>query len=302
MRVLRPSHLALFLAVLAAACTSKQDSPASTSGALGPPPPASLDTCAAVATLYPPERMTNTAVRDELIGTLWARRDGGMGSIHGPPNKWRRNTDLRIGANEAGVTVNYEETHESTNEKASTKVWSEDCQLCGEVLVCDQQVWALSLRTNMPPSGNELRILDTQGIVELGDNDLYLIRHGHEIHLEFGADPRSAPSGPLNIRIRKLEAGAEAVEKSTTFTSEKMTMSYDGRTVDVELPGEVDGISIDYRPDRAPQATGNGVKANKMRRDLYEYETLKRNPQLTDQPKSLEISEAEAKAFQPLDD
>lgn len=301
MRDLGPDCLAFSLVLSLAACTAKQD-PGSSGGegkapASTPPDAAALDTCAAAATLYPRARMTDTTVKDELLGKLWARRDGGMGSPHGPPMKWRRNTDLRFAARETGVSVSYEETLESTGEEPGVKAWSEDCQICGEVLVCGQQVWALGLRTNMPPSGNELRVLDTAGILELGDHDLYLIRHGHEIHLGFGADPLTTKEGPLKIRIRKLEAGAEVVEESTTFESEKMIMSYEGRTVRVELPGEVEGIRIDYRPDRGPEGAGYGTDTSKLRSTLYEFETLKRNPQLTDQPKSLEISEDEAEGF-----
>ena len=295
MRDLRPSHLALSLALLAAACTKGDP-------ALGPPSPASLATCSAVATLYPRARMSDTAIRDELIAKLWARRDGGMGPIHGPPEKWRRNTDLRFAGGTAGVTLSYEETHEATGKEPATKAWSEDCQICGEVLVCGQQAWALRLRTNAPPSGNELRILDTQGVLELGDHDLYLIRDGHEIYLDFEADPRTTSTGALNISVRKLEAGAERIGASTRFETKDMVMSYGGRSVMVELPGDLDRIKIDYPPERPPAVTGNGVEANRMRRDLYEYETLKRNPQLTDQPKSLELSDSEAKGFQPLDD
>ena len=293
--------IALFGLVLGG-CSPKEEGKSSpeqsASGRAGKPAPMTqpaIDACAAVATLYPKERMSDTTTRDAVVGKLWAHRDGGLGSPHGPPEKWRRNTDLRFEPAGDVIEMTYEETVESTNEAPSTTKLDKDCQICGEVLVCEQQVWALATRTNNPPKGSPLDLLDSAAILELGDDDLYLIRHGHEVHLGFGADPRTNESGSLEIRVRKLEAGAKVVTESTTFTSEEMAAGYAGRTVKIELPG-ADGIRIEYRPERGPGGAGYGTDTT-IRSSLFEMESLKRNPQLMKQPKSLEIAE-DAAGFQ----
>ncbi|EDM74240.1 hypothetical protein PPSIR1_41104 [Plesiocystis pacifica SIR-1] len=289
MRVREALCLAVSLSAAIGACTKASPPPGLSAEA--------IEHCATAAQLYPRARMADTTVRTELVEHAWARRDGGLGSPHGPPMKWRRSTDLSFALEGDAVFVKNEERFEETGNETGIERWSERCQVCGQVLVCDQQVWAIGLRTNQPPKGEDLRLLDTAGILELDDHDLYLIRHGHEVYLDFGADPRTTPDGPLTIRVRKLEAGAEIVEESTRFTSEEMAAGYAGRTVKVELPGVGKGIRVEYRPGRGPGGAGYGTDTSKLRSTLYELESLERNPQLMKQPKSLDISEDEAKGF-----
>lgn len=251
-----------------------------------------IEACAAVATLYPVERLADAATRTAVVGKHWARRDGGRGSMHGPPELWRRNNDLRLEPSERGVALTYEVLLESTNAEAQTTKLAKDCHLCGEVLVCDHLVWVLSTRTNDPPNGRPLELLDLDTIAELGDHDLYLVRHGHEIHLDFGADPRTTAAGPLQIRMRKLEKGAPVTTQATTYVAEPMGAG--GCTVRLDLPG-TDGIRLDLRPDRGPDGGGFGTDPT-FESPLYELESLTRNPQLMDQPASLELP-ADAPGF-----
>lgn len=253
-----------------------------------------LEACAAVATLYPAERLAGSATRAAVVGKHWARRDGGRGSMHGPPKLWRRNDDLRLEPSEHGVALTYEVLVESTNEEAQTTKLAKDCHLCGEVLVCDQHVWVVSTGTNDPPDGRPLEWLVLDTIAELGDHDLYLVRHGHEIHLDFGADPRTTARGPLEIRVRKLEKGAPVTTQSTTYVAEPMGGLGGYNSVRLDLPG-TDGIRLDFRPDRGPDGGGFGTDPT-FESPLYEMESLTRNPQLMDQPASLELP-ADAPGF-----
>lgn len=255
---------------------------------------AAIDACAAAATLYPVERLTRTDTGDAVVAKHWARRDGGQGSMHGPPQLWRRSTDLRLERAEGAIAMSYEVVLESSNEGPKTTKIAKSCQICDRLLVCDQAVWVLSTHTNDPPNGSPLDVLAMDAVVELDDHDLYLVRHGHEILLDFGADPRKTSAGTLHIRARKLEKGAAVVTRSTTFAAESMAVGYAGRTVQVELPGG-DGIRIEYRPDRSPSGGGYGTDTT-LEQTLYEMESLRRNPQLMKQPASLEIS-ADAPGF-----
>jgi len=266
-----------------------RDEPAPT-----PPAGSPVDTCAASATLYPRSRMADTSTRDAVVGKQWARREGGPGSMHGPPTLSRRTTDLRLDEREGVIRLTYDQVIESTGEPAQRTHIAQDCQICGAVLVCDQSVWALSTRTTDPPNGAPLHILDTDAALELDDHDLYLIRHGHEVHLDFADDPRTTARGALEIRLRKLERGAPVAAHSTTFTSEQVATGYDGRRVRVDLPG-ADAIRIELLPGRSPDAGGYGVNKT-LEANLYELESLKRNPQLMQQPESLEIA-ADAPGF-----
>ncbi len=254
----------------------------------------SIETCAAGATLYPKARMTDLSTRDAVVGKHWARRDGGQGSMHGPPELWRRSTDLRLELAEGVIRMTYKQAVESSHEDPRTTTIARDCQICGAVLVCDQTVWTLSTHTNAPPNGSPLDVLATDAAIELDDHDLYLIRHGHEVHLDFGADPRTTAQGTLEIRVRKLERGAPVTAESTTFVAEPMAAGYEGRTVKVKLPG-VDAIRLEYRPDRSPDGGGYGTDTT-IEPTLYELESLKRNPQLMKQPESLDIA-ADAPGF-----
>jgi hypothetical protein len=263
-------------------------------GADAPPTPgpaatdrAAIAACAA-ATLYPAERLARTDTRAAVVGKHWARREGGRGSMHGPPELWRRNNDLRLEPAGGAIAMTYEVLLESSNAPPKPTKIARSCQICGELLVCDQSVWVLQTRTNDPPGGSPLEVLAMDAVAELGDHDLYLVRHGHEVYLDFGADPRTAAKGPLEIRVRKLEQGAAATTHATTFVAEPMAAGYAGRTVRVELPG-VDGIRLEYRPDRSPSGGGYGTDTT-LEPTLYEMESLRRNPQLMDQPASLEIA------------
>jgi len=132
-------------------------------------------------------------------------------------------------------------------------------------------------------------VRDTAAIRELRDDDIYLVRHGHEILLEFGGDPRTAKTGPLDISIRKLEAGAEVVKESTTYESDERATNL--HYVKIDLPGDVEGIRLEYRdPERGVGGGGYGTDTQ-LRSPLYEMESLKRNPQLMEQPESLEIDD-----------
>jgi hypothetical protein len=251
-------------------------------------------TCAAGATLYPKARMTDLSTRDAVVGKQWARRDGGQGSMHGPPELWRRNTDLRLEHVEGVIRMTYKTVIESSHEDPRTTTIAKDCQICGAVLVCDQAVWTLATRTNAPPDGDPLEVLAMDAAVELGDHDLYLVRHGHEVYLDFGADPRTTARGTLEIRVRKLERGAPVTAESTTFVAEPMAVGYAGRRVKVTLPG-VDAIGVEFRPDRSPDGGGYGTDTT-IEPTLYELESLKRNPKLMQQPQSLDIA-ADAPGF-----
>jgi len=247
-----------------------------------------LAVCAAAATLYPAERLTRTETRAALAGKHWARREGGQGSMHGPPSLWRRNNDLRLEPSGGAIAMTYEVLIESSGEAPRRTSIANTCQICGELLVCDQTVWVLATHTHDPPNGSPLDVLAMDAVAELGEHDLYLVRHGHEVRLDFGADPRTSPTGPLEIRVRKLEKGAAVTQRATTFTAEPMAAGYAGRTVKIDLPG-VDSIRIEYRPDRPPSGGGYGTDTT-LEPTLYEMESLKRNPQLMKQPASLEIS------------
>lgn len=263
-------------------------------GSETPPERAAIDACAAAATLYPAERLARTDTRAAVVGKHWARRDGGQGSMHGPPQLWRRNTDLRLKQAGGAIAMTYEVLLESSNEDPKTTTIARDCQICGEVLVCDQTVWVLATRTNDPPNGSPLEVLSMDAVAELDDHDLYLVRHGHEVHLDFGADPRTSAGGSLEIRVRKLEKGAAVATRSTRFVAEPTAVGYAGRTVKVELPG-AEAIRIEYRPDRSPDGGGYGTDTT-LEPTLYEMESLKRNPRLMQQPASLEIP-ADAPGF-----
>lgn len=284
--------------LLLAGC-SAQEAPAGGGAATAPVSAAVLtqgvvETCAAGATLYPKARMTDPSIRDAVVGKHWARRDGGQGSMHGPPELWRRSTDLRLEHAEGVVRMTYKQAIESSHEDPRTTTIARDCQICGAVLVCDQSVWTLSTRTHAPPNGSPLDVLATDAAIELDDHDLYLIRHGHEVHLDFAADPRTTAQGTLEIRVRKLERGAPVTAESTTFVAEPMAAGYEGRTVKVKLPG-VDAIRLEFRPDRSPDGGGYGTDTT-IEPTLYELESLKRNPQLMQQPESLDIA-ADAPGF-----
>lgn len=255
-----------------------------------------IEACADVATLYPKPLMSHTALRDEVVGKHWVRRDGGRGSMHGPPMLWRRNTDLTFKEVEGGLEMHYEEMYESTDEEPETKTLDMSCQICGDVMVCDQTVWALDSRTNDPPKGGPLDVLDTAAILELEDHDLYLIRHGHEVFLDFAADPLTTPAGDLIISVRELKAGAEVATETTTYKAEEVAAGFEHRYVRLELPGEVEGIRLEYRPDdRGVAGAGYGTDST-LRPMLFEIENLKKHPDLMDQPKSLEV-EADAPGF-----
>ena len=185
--------------------------------------------------------------------------------------------------------MHYEESHESTNDEKSVTSLDESCQICGEVMVCGEKVWALDARTNQPPKGGPLDLLDTAAILELEDNAVYLIRHEHEVLLEFGADPYTASTGDLKISVRRLQAGAEIVEESTTFESEAMAANL--RYVKIELPGDIEGIRLEYRdPARGVGGAGYGTDTT-IRSPLFEMESLKKHPDLMEQPESLEVSD-----------
>lgn len=311
---MRPSLLSFVCLLSLAACSPKDaangsnpqqepsDRPQSEEGDAGGPGTdadavdgnaAAIEACAAVATLYPRPLLANTETRDRVMSKHWARRDGGRGSMHGPPMLWRRNTDLTFEQSESGLTLRYEELHEASDEEPSTKTIEMDCQICGDVMVCDQTVWALDARTNEPPKGGPLDLLDTAAIIELDGNDLYLIRHGHEILLEFAADPLTTPTGDLIISIRKLAAGAEVVTESTTYTAEEVAPGYEHRYVRLELPGDVEGIRLEYLPDERGVSGGGYGTDSTLRSTLFEMESLKKHPDLMDQPASLEIDDDE---------
>lgn len=247
----------------------------------GPPTASAIETCTASAVLYPSERMSDPTTRDAVLGKHWARRDGGSGSMHGPPELWRRSTDLRLAPVDGVIRMTYEQLLESSHAEPVKTTITKDCQICGDVLVCDQSVWTLATRTNDPPDGSPLHVLAMDAAIALDDHDLYLIRHGHEVYLDFKADPRTTATGALEIRVRKLERGAPVMTRSTSFVAE-------ATRVKIELP-DVDGIGIEFRPGRAPEAGGYGTDMT-IEPSLYEMESLKRNPQLMDQPESLEIA------------
>lgn len=238
--------------------------------------------------------MSDPSTRGAVVGKQWARRDGGQGSMHGPPELWRRSTDLRLEHAEGAIRMTYTALLESSNEAPRTTQVAKDCQICGAVLVCDQAVWALSTRTQDPPNGSPLEVLAMDAAIELDDHDFYLIRHGHEVHLDFAADPRTTARGALEIKVRKLERGAPVTSESTSFVSETMAVGYAGRKVKVQLPG-VDAIGLEFRPDRGPDGGGYGTDTT-LEPTLYELESLKRNPQLMQQPESLRIA-ADAPGF-----
>lgn len=231
--------------------------------------------------------MSNDDTRQAVLGKHWARREGGMGSMHGPPELWRRNVDLHLTERGGGVAMVYEATSEATGRAAETKKIEQDCQICGDVLVCGDSVWVMDVHVNDPPNGKPLEVLDLGAVAEVGDHDLYLVRHGHEVFLDFAVDPRTADKGGLEIHQRKLEPGAAASKQSTTFEPDTMSAGYAGRTVRIDLPG-VDGIRIDLRPDRSPDS-GYGTDTT-LETSLYEMASLQRNPQLMEQPDSLDIA------------
>lgn len=289
----RVRHLSLLGLLLSASCAA----PASPEGAeprATRREGAAIDACAAAATLYPVDRLARTETREAVVAKHWARREGGRGSMHGPPQLWRRSTDLRLEQAEGAIAMSYEVLLESSNEAPKATTIARTCQICDRLLVCDQAVWVLSTHTNEPPNGSPLDVLAMDAVVELGDHDLYLVRHGHEILLDFGADPRTTAAGSLEIRARKLEKGAAVATRATTFASEPMAAGYAGRTVTVELPG-ADAIRIEYRPDRSPSGGGYGTDTT-LESTLYEMDSLRRNPQLMQQPASLEIA-ADAPGF-----
>ncbi len=259
-----------------------------------PPPLAEsvARTCAAGATLYPRARMRDPATRDAVVGKHWARRDGGRGSMHGPPELWRRSNDLRFEPAEGGIRMTYTKLLEVSNEDPKKTTIAKDCQICGAVLVCDQAVWTLATRSHDPPNGAPLEVLAMDAAIELDDHDLYLIRHGHEVLLDFAADPRTTAKGSLEIRVRKLERGAPVTVEATSFVAEPY--GSEGRKVRVQLPG-VDAIGLEFRPDRSPDGGGYGTDTT-IEPTLYEMESLKRNPQLMQQPESLEVA-ADAPGF-----
>jgi hypothetical protein len=277
-------RLAPQLCLLLAGCTV----PAAGGPTAGEASRAAIAACAAAATLYPAERLARTDTATAVVGRHWARREGGRGSMHGPPELWRRNTDLRLERVEDAIAMTYEVLVETSHEAPKTTRIARSCQVCGELLVCDQTVWVLATRTNEPPNGSPLEVLAMDAVAELGDHDLYLVRHGHEVYLDFGADPRTAAKGPLEIRVRKLEQGAAVTTRATTFEAEPMAAGYAGRNVRIELPG-ADGIRLEYRPDRPPSGGGYGTDTT-LEPTLYEMESLQRNPQLMEQPASLAVS------------
>lgn len=254
---------------------------------------AAVEACAAVATLYPRERLGGDEIRNAVVGKHWARRDGGRGSMHGPPMLWRRSNDLQLEARDGKVALTYDVLEEATGKEAAPKKIEKDCQICGEVLVCDQAVWVLSTQINDAPGGTPLDQLSLDAVAEMDHHDLYLVRHGHEILLDFGVDPREATSGSLEIRTRKLEKGAVVTKSATTFTSEPMAPGYGGRSVRIDLPGS-DGIRLDFRPDRRPEG-GYGTDTT-IEPTLHEMTGLKKNPQLMKQPESLDLP-ADAPGF-----
>jgi hypothetical protein len=255
--------------------------------ASGPPSASAIETCAASAMLYPRERMSDSGTRDAVIGKHWARRDGGSGSMHGPPELWRRSTDLRLMPSDGVIRMTYERFLESSRAEPVRTTITKDCQICGDVLVCEQSVWALATRTNDPPDGSPLDVLAMDAAIALDDHDIYLIRHGHEVYLDFKADPRTTATGALEIRVRRLERGAPVITRATSFVVE-------ATRVRIELP-DLEGIGLEFRPGRPPEGGGYGTDTT-LEPSLYEMESLKRNPQLMDQPASLEIA-ADAPGF-----
>ena len=182
----------------------------------------------------------------------------------------------------------YTKTVESTGEAGETTKIEQDCHVCGDLLVCGETVWVLDVHVNDPPRGKPLEVLDLDAVAEVGDHDLDLVRHGHEILLDIAADPRTTSSGGLDIHLRKLAQGAVATKHTTTFESETMSPGYAGRTVRIDLPG-VDGMRLEYRPEQRPDGGGYGTDPT-LATSLYEMESLKQNPQLMEQPESLDIA------------
>ncbi len=189
------------------------------------------------------------------------------------------------------VRLSLEESSEATNEEEQKTSWVKDCQVCGEMVVCsDEEVFSVNVR-EFERDGSVVRVLDVDPVVVLSDRELYLVRHGHEVLLKFGADPTVVDKGSLDISIRKLEKGATVQQTSTTYETTS------AQVVRLELPGDAGGLAIKFRDqDRRPDAGGSG-RSRILRRSLFDYETLKTHPKMMRQPSSLEITENEKAGF-----
>ena len=268
------------LLVAALGCADKQ---------VQPKLPKQVDACAAVATLYPKDRLRDESVLKQLVGRQWSLRDGGVGSMHGPPMKWRRSTDVTFEVVDNAVRVQYQSKYESTGESPEIDSWTKQCQVCGPLLACGDELVTFGVR-EFESKGKMLRVLDPDPVVTVSETDLYMVRYGHEVRLTFGANPLEQSKGPLEIAVRKLEKGAEVQRVSGTYDHEQ------NRGAKVELPGGIGGLRIEFREGRAPDAGGSG-KRGPIRQTLYDYKTLKQFPDRMRQPASLEIKPGEEGAF-----
>lgn len=249
-----------------------------------------VEACAAVARLYPKDKLADDGIQDQVVHRQWSRRDGGPGSIHGPPMKTRITVDLGIRPAGRGVTLTYESKSEATGEAPKVESWTKQCHVCGHVLACGDEAMTIDVR-EVDDNGKLLRVLDSEPVVALSEQDLYLIRHGHEVRLTFGADPREDKTGPLDIAVRKLEEGAPVVRSSVTYENEGP------RGVKVVLPGDIGGFRVEFRgDDRPPFAGGNG-KRGLFAKSLYDFETLIMFPDMMRQPASLDIEPGEEGTF-----
>lgn len=253
----------------------------------------SVDHCKRVAQLYPESELSDTTVRDAVVGRHWAHRDGGIGSLHGPPRKWRRTIDLTFEDDDGQLVGNYADLYESSDEEPVDRGWSRPCSICGNVMACGDETFTVVVREGTWKD-KPFHTLDTDSVLRLDDHDLYLVRYGHEIHLDFDADPYTAQSGELKISMRALEAGAEITRVTTTFNSEALFKGRSERKVFVELPGDVGSFRIEMRgPDRL--YVNRGSKGS-MKGTLYDLEQLRLHPDRMKQPASLEI-DPDAKGF-----
>lgn len=279
--------LGLTLACTTAACASKSDG----SAEVKPNSAAQLAECAEVATLYPQGRRGDAALLRSLVDRQWSRRDGGVGSIHGPPMKWRRSTDLKFVPLPGKVQVSLEETSEATEEDPAKVSWTKDCQVCGDVMICgSDEAFTLGVR-EFERDKSVVRVLDVDPVIELSPTELYMIRYEHEVLLTFGDDPRSVDKGTLSIAVRRLTKDAPVTRQAANYEVEG------ARGVKVELPGNLGGLRIKFRDQgRAPDAGGSG-RSKTLRRSLFDYETLKTHPKMMSQPSSLELTDKEKEGF-----
>jgi hypothetical protein len=249
-----------------------------------------VEACAAVARLYPKDKLADDGIQNQLVHRQWSRRDGGRGSIHGPPMKTRITVDLGIRPAGRGVTLAFESKSEATGEAPNVDSWTKQCHVCGHVLVCGDEAMTVGVR-EVDKDGKLLRVLDSEPVVALTKQDLYLIRHGHEVRLTFGADPREEKTGPLDIAVRKLEGGAPVVRSSVTYENEG------ARGVKVVLPGDIGGFRVEFRGDDRPPYAGGSGKRGLFAKSLYDFETLIMFPDMMRQPASLDIEPGEEGTF-----